>query len=210
MGRISGKVAAVVLGLPALALVLAALVLLLRGNEVAPITIAPPPSSSAAANGPTNEIRVHVSGAVVRPDVYTMRPEDRVLDAIAAAGGPTDDADLTGINLARRVNDEDHYQVPSASERAAASQRPAQSPDSWSPVSVSSAINGGGPIDLNRASANQLQSLPGIGPALSAAIVEFREGNGPFTTVDDIVEVPRIGPKTLASIRELVTVSGTP
>lgn len=210
-GPIRWKVAAA-LGLPALALVIAALVLLFRGNSVAPIIITPPAIETSEETGQignapaaaTSEIRVHVSGAVAFPNVYSMRPGDRVIDAIAAAGGPTVYADLTATNLAQRVRDEGHYHIPALGEE------PPAAPPATGGSTASRLPAPDGPIDLNRASATQLESLPGIGPVLAGAIVEYREGNGLFATVDDIVNVSGIGLKTLANIRGLVTVSGTP
>ena len=204
-GRISWKVVAVALGLPSLALVIAAVVLILRGNDVAPITITPPSTTEAVVQPPTPtvEIRVHVSGAVAFPNVYSMGSNDRVMDAIAAAGGPTANANLTAINLAQRVRDEEHYHIPALGEAAATSPLTGKS-------STAPRVTPDGPINLNRASPEQLESLPGIGPALAAAIVEYRQRDGPFATVDDITEVPGVGPKTLEKIRDLVTVSGAP
>jgi competence protein ComEA len=126
-----------------------------------------------------------------------MNQDSRVIDAIAAAGGATDEADLAGINLARRVRDEEQYYIPAQGETP--------------PLTLESAGTSGnqtnvdGLIDLNTASIDQLQTLPGIGPVLAGAIVEYRQGSGPFQTVDDIVNVPRIGPATLERIRGLVT-----
>ena len=204
-GRISWKVAAVALGLPSLALAIAAVVLVLRGNDVAPITITPPSTTIAVVQPPTPtvEIRVHVSGAVAFPNVYSMGSNDRVMDAIAAAGGPTAHADLTTINLARRVRDEEQYHIPALGEETPTGPLPGES-------STAPRVTPGGLIDLNHASPEQLESLPGIGPALAATIVEYREREGPFATVNDITEVSGIGPKTLEKIQGLVTVSGAP
>ena len=192
------NIAVALLGVLTLALVLAAAALLARNDDPAPIQVLPPTTGAADyASGPPGEARVHVAGAVANPGVYTMDPDSRIIDAIAAAGGETDGADLAGINLARRVRDEEQYYIP----------RHGESP----PPTLDSAESSGnqpdveGLIDLNTASIDQLQTLPGIGPALAGAIVEYRQGNGPFQTVDDIVNVPRIGPATLERIRSLVT-----
>jgi competence protein ComEA len=192
-----------------LALVLAAVVLLSRQNGVAPIRIvAPPPSTQVALPPVPQEIRVYVSGAVVNPGVYSLGPDDRIADAIAAAGGETNDAESTGLNLAARVRDEARYHVPKAGEEPPPPQ--ARSQGGVQPEGARGiAQAGGGPIDLNLASTGLLETLPGIGPALASAIVDYREGNGPFRSVDEIVDVPRIGPATLNNIRDLVTVSGS-
>ena len=193
------NIAVALLGVLTLALVLAAAALLARNDDPAPIQVLPPPATGTAddASGPFGEARVHVAGAVASPGVYTMNQDSRVIDAIAAAGGETDGADLAGINLARRVRDEEQYYIPVHGER--------QPLTLDSVGSSGNQTNAEGLIDLNTASIDQLQALPGIGPVLAGAIVEYRQGSGPFQTVDDIVNVPRIGPATLERIRGLVT-----
>ena len=188
-------VAAGIAGLAGLALLIAAVVLLTRGDDAAPVRIVAP--TAAPASKPAPDIKVQISGEVMFPGVYSMSPDDRVIDAIAAAGGNGPNADLSGINLSRRVQDEARYHVPAIGESA--------------PVTYVSAANSGqsyGQIDLNTAPSSELESLPGIGPSLANAIIVYREDNGPFAAVDDVDNVPGIGPKTLDSIRQLVTVSG--
>ena len=188
-------VAAGIAGLAGLALVIAAITLLTRSDDAAPVSIVAP--TAAPASKPAPDIKVQVSGEVMFPGVYSMGPDDRVIDAIAAAGGNGPNADLSGINLSMRVQDEARYHVPAIGESA--------------PVAYVSAANSGqgnGPIDLNTAPSSELESLPGIGPSLANAIIVYREDNGPFAAVDDVDNVPGIGPKTLDSIRQLVTVSG--
>ena len=102
-----------------------------------------------------DEIRVDVSGAVLRPGVVTVAPGDRVVDAIALAGGTTADADSAAINLARRLVDQDHVAVPRLGERP--------------PL-----------LDVNHATATELEALPGIGPVYAAAVIAAREGEGAF------------------------------
>ena len=190
-------VAAGIAGLAGLALLIAAVVLLTRSDDAAPVRIIAP--TAAPASKPAPDIKVQISGEVMFPGVYSMGPDDRVIDAIAAAGGNGPNADLSGINLSKRVQDEARYHVPAIGESA--------------PVTYVSAANSGqgnGQIDLNTAPSSELESLPGIGPSLANAIVVYREDNGPFDAVDDVDNVPGIGPKTLDSIRQLVTVSGRP
>ena len=196
--------------LAAVALAAGAVALLTRGDDTAQVRIVAPEATAAAAPAAT-DIRVQVSGAVMSPGVYAMNNGDRVMDAIAAAGGVDPGADLSGINLALRVQDEAHYHVPTVGETP---------PPPPSPAGASSASPGAGGrgtsstanslIDLNTASARELESLPGIGPVMAGRIVAHREVNGPFAAVDDVQDVPGIGPKTLESIRSLVTVSGGP
>ena len=193
--------------LAALALVAGAVALLTRGDDAAQVRIVAP-GPTAAAEPATRDIRVQVSGAVMSPGVYAMSDGDRVMDAIAAAGGVNPGADLSAINLARRVQDEAHYHVPFAGETP---------PPSAGAFGSSSAAGQKGEddgasslMDLNTASEQELQSLPGIGPVMAGRIAAHREANGPFAAVDDVEEVPGIGPKTMESIRPLVTVSGGP
>ena len=188
-------VAAGIAGLAGLALVIAAIALLTRSDDAAPVSIVAP--TAAPASKPAPDIKVQVSGEVMFPGVYLMGPDDRVIDAIAAAGGNGPNADLSGINLSKRVQDEARYHVPAIGE--------------YAPVTYVSAANSGQSnrqIDLNTAPSSELESLPGIGPSLANAIIVYREDNGPFAAVDDVDNVPGIGPKTLDSIRQLVTVSG--
>ena len=195
--------------LAAVGLVIAGVVLLAGGDDVAPVLIvAPEPTAAPEQISP--KISVHVSGAVMSPGVYEMSDGDRVMDAIAAAGGVQANADLASINLARRVQDESHYHIPPVGESpppvpsnssAPVSSSDAQTPAQSSSLSVSL-------IDLNTASAQELETLPNIGPVMAGRIIAHREANGPFTSVDDAENVPGIGPRTLESIRPLVTVAG--
>lgn len=197
--------------LGALGLAVAAVVLVAGGDEAAPVVITAPEPTAVPVTAPPR-IRVHVSGAVVSPGVYEMSDDDRVLDAIASAGGVQPNADLASINLAQRVQDEAQYQIPRLGEPTpvapSAPLRRASMPDdrplpSGGPASASL-------IDLNTATAQELESLPNIGPVMAGRIIEYREANGPFSSIDDVENVPGIGPKTLESIRPLATVAGTP
>lgn len=200
--RIAGAVLAL---LAALALVIAAVALLTGGDDNAPIRIVAP-EPAPLVQPASKDIRVQVSGAVMAPGVYAMNDGDRVMDAIAAAGGVNPGADLSAINLARRVQDEAHYYVPLIGETLPS---PPAIDSAISPV-TSQQGSGAVPnplIDLNTASAQELESLPGIGPVMAGRIIAHREANGPYPSVDEVEEVPGIGPKTLESIRPLVTVS---
>ena len=177
------------------AAVLGAAVLLARQNDNAPVRIIAPESQQVSPA----QVRVYVKGAVAVPGVYTLDPGSRIADALAAAGGVTGEANLEGVNLALRVRDEAEYYIPRLGENppSAASLLPAQT----GPQS-------GGLIDLNLASKELLDTLPGIGPALAVAIVSYRENVRPFQSVEEVQEVPKIGPATYLNIRDLVTVSG--
>lgn len=184
-----------------LAALLAAVFLLARQNDNAPIQIIPPDSPAASQLPSSSEVRVFVNGAVVSPGVYTLAFDSRITDALAAAGGVTSEANLEGVNLALRVRDESEYYVPRLGESPAAASS-LQSAQTESPAQA------GGLIDLNLASVEILDTLPGIGSALAGAIVSYRENVRPFQSVEEIQEVPKIGPVTYRNIRDLVTVSG--
>lgn len=187
--------AAGIAGLAGLALLIAAVVLLTRSDDAAPVRIVAP--TAAPASKPATDIKVQISGEVMFPGVYSMSPDDRVIDAIAAAGGNGPNADLSGINLSKRVQDEARYHVPAIGDSTSAFYARAANPGDQS----------SGLIDLNTAQSRELETLPGIGPSLANAIIVYRQDNGPFAAVDDVDNVPGIGPKTLNSIRQLVTVS---
>lgn len=175
------------------AAILAAVVLLARQDDNAPIRIIAPESQDTAT-----QVRVFVNGAVVNPGVYTLAPDSRVTDALAAAGGLTGEANIQGVNLALRLQDEAEYYVPKLGE----------TPPAGSNMQQAQTQIQGGLIDLNLASVELLDTLPGIGPALAGAIVSYRENVGPFQSIEEIQEVPKIGPVTYLNIRDLVTVSG--
>ena len=142
---------------------------------------------------PTPELKVYITGAVARPGVYTAREGERLADAITAAGGATQDAQLSCVNMALRVQDEGHYHVPGAGE----------------PCQTTPTIATGGTdarIDVNTATEAQLETLPNIGPARAQAILDYRERNGPFGSIEDVMDVPNIGPAIYESIRDLVRV----
>ena len=162
-------------------------------------------TASEASPDPPTSIVVHVAGAVTGPGVYRLSGDPRVHTAIEAAGGATADADLDGLNLAAPVGDGQRIYVPVAGEVD-----PADVPsDAIAPIDVGGGAPGAaiaaGPIDLNVASAAELEQLPGVGPATAGAIVDDRDRNGPFASVDDLDRVPGIGPAKLDAIRDLVT-----
>lgn len=138
------------------------------------------------------ELYVHVSGAVRTPGLYVLPADARVVDAIAAAGGFADDADRDAVNLARTLEDGEQLPVP----------REGEAP----PAGPVAAAPSDGLVDLNAADAAALETLPRIGPALAERIIAWREDNGGFTSVEDLLAVPGIGDKMLESLRDLVTV----
>ncbi len=131
-------------------------------------------------------IIVHVSGAVRRPGLVTVPSSARIADVIAAAGGAGLGADLGGLNLAATVRDGDQVVVP----------MPGETPPGGG--------NSNRGIDLNRSSAAELEELPGVGPVLAARIVAFRELNGPFSAVEDLLDVGGIGEAKLEAMRDAI------
>lgn len=144
-------------------------------------------------------IVVHVAGAVASPGVYQLPGGARVVDAVAAAGGAASQARTDAVNLAAPLHDGDRVYVPTVDE---ASPPPAGVSGA---AGASAAAGPVGPIDLNTATVDELDRLPGVGPATAAAIVAYREANGPFASVDALAEVRGIGPAKIDAIRELVT-----
>ena len=173
--------------------ILASIVLVLsvfvvfRGNtqedsapEMTPITIAEP------------EIFVDVAGAVNRPGVYSLTGRSRVIDAIKAAGDSAPGADLSTINLARVLNDGEQIYVDSTVVNSSGKR-------------VSKKV-ASGPININRATLRQLDSLDGIGPVIAGRIIDYRKKNGSFLTVDDLQKVSGIGAAKFAQIKSKVRI----
>jgi competence protein ComEA len=179
--------AAVVLGLVVLS---AAVGLGIMRGQAQPVQTVPltETSDEVAVDG---ELYVHVLGQVAHPGLYMLELDARVVDALAAAGGTLDDADLQSVNLARPLSDGEQLVVPMV---GAAGEVGATTPQ------------GDGLIDLNSADQAALESLPRIGPALAQRIIEWRDTNGRFQSVDDLLAVPGIGEKLLAGLAELVRV----
>jgi competence protein ComEA len=147
------------------------------------------------------EVTVHVTGAIVTPGVVTLRAGARVADAVDAAGGLGADAELARINLARPLADGEHVHVPRVGEEPLSTP-----PSTGAPPDQPGAMDAAGRLDLNRATAEELQSLPGIGPSRSAAIVRHREEHGPFRVPGDLRAVPGIGEATFQGLADLVVV----
>lgn len=159
----------------------------------------PPLDASAlpdAASDAPADLVVYISGAVWYPDVYRLPAGARVADAVAAAGGLRPEAARERVNLAEPLRDAQHVHIASVSEVAAEASAEASA----------SGGGAGGRLDLNRASAAELEELPGIGPTLAGRIVARREEQGPFRAVEELREVTGIGEKLFAQIAPLVTV----
>ena len=172
-------------------------VVLLRPPAAPPVEdllpVAAAPGASATTTTAASDVVAHAAVAVVSPGVYELPPGARVADLLDAAGGPTPDADVDQLNLAAVVADGERVYVPRVGEIVVA-------------ASASSGAAETGPLDLNAATAEQLEELPGVGPATAAAIVAAREERGGFRSVDDLLDVRGIGPAKLEAIRDLVRV----
>ena len=175
------------LGLIAAIVLILSVFIVIRGNtqssaapEIIPITIAEP------------EIFVDVTGAVNKPGVYTLTGKSRVIDAIKAAGDSAPGADLSTINLARVLNDGEQIYVDSLVMNSAGQRVSKKTPS--------------GPININRATARQLDALDGIGPVIAARIVEYRKINGSFLSIDDLQKVSGIGAAKFAQIKSKVRI----
>ena len=181
----------------------------------ADVSIVAPIATSAPST-----VMVHVMGAVRRPGVFQLPSSARVIDAVSAAGGPIASADLERINLAQRIIDTEQVFVPSRQQRTShITVAPRHRTTSTTsvvtvpgavPPTIAGATTIPGPqtstINLNSATATQLDTLPGVGPSTAKAIISFRTKNGGFKKVADLLNVPGIGQAKFEAIRELVSV----
>jgi competence protein ComEA len=174
------------------------------------ISVTPPPTQQA-----DQSVVVSVVGLVAQPGLVTLAPSARIADAVSAAGGPLNGADTVGLNLARRVADGEQIVVgiatPAGHPAVLGSSVGGGSPrggsvGTGSPLGTATGPKPSGPLDLNAATVEQLDALPGVGPVTAAAIVAWRQANGTFTTVDQLGEVDGIGPARLEKLRPLVRV----
>lgn len=151
------------------------------------------PTGGGEGPGPET-VFVHVAGEVTEPGLIELPAGSRIADALEHAGGPAAGADLAAINLAAVVADGEQIYVPAPGEQP--------------PAAAAGAADGGGPatVNVNTASAEELQQLPGIGPVLAGRIANHREENGRFAAVEDLQSVPGIGPALMAQLRTEVTV----
>jgi len=164
--------------------------LVLRGTSEEIVQVAPQIEMPTV----TTHVMVDVAGAVLKPGVYALPMNARVIDAITAAGNVLKGADVSDINLARVLKDgEQVYVYPPSrsggSARSAVRSAPARST---------------GPVILNRASAKELEALDGIGPVLASRIIAYRNANGPFVTLEALLEVSGIGPAKFAQFKEKI------
>lgn len=165
---------------------------LAAGHGEAAVTVAETPDEPPVV--------VDVKGAVHHPGVYTLPAGSRVVDAVERAGGFLAEADPERINLAQPLTDGMAFRVPFQGEEVGPTGNGAPM------ISTVGESGGSTKININTATASELDTLPGIGPAKAAAIIQYRTEHGPFQHVDELLEVPGIGEKTLQNLRDLITV----
>jgi competence protein ComEA len=176
----------IVVGVAAAAAILLVLHVVQRGSTPHPIPPLRVATHTRAVSSAT-QLVVDVAGAVRRPGLYHLAAGTRIADAVAAAGGATAHADVTLVNLAAPLADGEQVLVPVTGTVAAGA---APSPTA--------------PLDLNTASAEQLDALPGVGPATAQKIIDYRQAHGPFRAIDELEGVPGIGPSKVAQLKGLV------
>ena len=165
--------------------------LVLRGTSEEIVQVAPPQIEMPTV---TTHLMVDVAGAVLKPGVYALPMNARVIDAITAAGNVLKGADVSDINLARILKDgEQVYVYPPSRSGGSARSSVRNTP-----------TRNTGPVILNRASAKELEALDGIGPVLASRIIAYRNANGPFVTLEALLEVSGIGPAKFAQFKEKI------
>lgn len=167
------------------------------------LLVAAPHEGSQAILLPTpvpKTLRIHVTGAVLKQGVYSLPAGSRIEDAIQAAGGLTEDADQSTLNLAAMLSDGQKITVPV----------PGEAPTNLTERSSISLLETDELIDINTASLELLQELPGIGEKKAEAIVAYRQNHGAFVTIEEIQNVDGIGPGLFEDIKNLITVSSSP
>ena len=142
---------------------------------------------------PLLNIIVEIKGEVLDPGVYTLPGDSRLNDLVQVSGGTTPSANLRNVNLAMKIEDGQSFYIPSVHEEE-------------QEITVGEESQGDGKIDLNKATREELMSVTGIGPSTADNILAYREENGKFTSVDELVQVNRIGDKTLEKIRDFFIV----
>jgi competence protein ComEA len=168
---------------------------------LAPVSAEPsvaPTGAAAAASPPTTDLVVYVCGAVKVPGVVHVSAGARVGDALRLAGGPVARADLAAVNLAAKVSDGQQIVVPARGQAGARGVATA--------AGSSGATATVAPVNINTATADELDALDGVGPSTAKKIIDYRTANGPFKTIDDIKNVPGIGDAKFAAMKTSITV----
>jgi competence protein ComEA len=215
-----GRAGAVALGVVGVVAVLVTVFTLIRDKtppvvsaKLPPVEMVSSAQSSPSSPAPAGPVIVSVVGLVHKPGLVTLSSGARIADALSAAGGALDGADLIGLNMARRVADGEQIIVgiaapagePTTMGSSVASE-PSSAPASGDPPAPGSSSAPTASVDLNSATEEQLDGLPGVGPVTAAAIVAWRTANGSFTNVDQLAEVDGIGPARLEKLRAQVHV----
>ena len=198
-----------------LIMVVAAILLFTAGYQLAnreSATVELVGATNAESAPEEGDLLVHVTGAVAKPGLYKLPPGSRVNDAIEQAGA-LPEADLSGLNLAARLKDEHKLIVPSQIPQASSNEVMTAVPGSKLTVAPTPAAkapqgnaNTSGKVNINTAGAAELDSLPGIGPALAERIIQYRQTNGLFQNPQDLMNVSGIGEKKFAELEHLITV----
>jgi competence protein ComEA len=184
-------------------IVIGILVGLLLAGGIYASTRAPQGESVELRPAPTPEpVRVHVAGAVVRPGVYSLDKGSRVDDAVEAAGGFVAEADKNALNLAARLEDGQRLDIPFVAGFVPDEEQGFVVVSEGTP----SPLAGEDLVNINTATLEELDKLPGIGPSTAQRIIAYRIDNGPFARIEDIVNVSGIGPATYEEIKDLITV----
>lgn len=169
-----------------------------------PATATPLPTATALPTPTPAPVWVDVGGAVQAPGVYQLPPGSRVQDALSAAGGVTADADLRSVSVVRLLDDGEKLYVPATGEMVNVTGDMNRSRAAAVPIDQRAGI------DINTATLEEFETLPGIGPKTAQAILDYRQANGGFKSVEDLLNVKGIGEGTLAKIRDWVTVQEAP
>ena len=170
-----------------------------------PVDIGSQPPTDLEDSAPPSTIVVHVVGAVQTPGVVTLDDGARVVDAVEAAGGVGENADLASVNLALPLPDGAQVRVPQVGDDAGPTVvMPATGANGDDGIQAGVASGATAMVDVNKATVGELEALPGIGPSLARAIVEYRTQNGPFVSVDQLLSVPGIGPAKLDRLADAV------
>jgi competence protein ComEA len=180
--------------------VLVGVIYLLRRDEPRSIAIVTPAPRATAT---PQIIKVQVNGAVNQPGVYELTLGARLSDALERAGGARPEADLSQLNLARRLNDGEAITVPA---RAAASDSPTTVVVTTATAAPSARTTASPKVNINTASLEELQTLPRIGATLAQRIIDYRNANGPFKNIEEIKNVKGIGDALFTGIKDLITI----
>lgn len=178
---------------------------MLKKVQPAPIVIVPPaPTLTPAPTDTPGPLRIYVNGQVITPAVYSLPMGSIVQGAVEAAGGFTEMADTAVVNLAQPLTDGMQIYVPAKGETVSVPVVVA-APGSSLTEGITAATSNG-LININTAAVDELDALPGIGPSTAQKIIEHRDVNGPFATIENIMDVPGIGEAKFAQIKDLITV----